>query len=220
MASADAPTLLSQLLLFFLLNILAAASISSSASVFLDFARRVRWYRCGGDRFPIVIDVVGSVPGDGVPFWNLEGADWPGFGLWCWVALGSFDIGGHGFADTAEEFPAFLDGLNDVAAGCVPGLAGRSTGGAGRGSAVGAEGLLGLVRVQWMNAVQVLHQIAWVSVGAVEPMLVKWLGKVDGGRGMNVYRGWVLRRRPGGCGGGRGGGWRAGWRRSAPSGGW
>ena len=45
---------------------------SCSASVFLDFTWQVHSDQCGSDHFPILIDVVKSMPKDNVPRWNLN----------------------------------------------------------------------------------------------------------------------------------------------------
>ena len=94
-----------------------------SASVFLDFAWQVHSDQCGSDHFPILIDIVKSMPKDNVPRWNLKKADWPKFKLQC-----SLDINRHSFTDITEKFPAFLDKLNDIARQCVPKSTGQSTG--------------------------------------------------------------------------------------------
>ena len=45
-----------------------------SASVFLDFAWQVHSDQCGSDHFPILNDIVKSMPKDNVPCWNLKKA--------------------------------------------------------------------------------------------------------------------------------------------------
>ena len=94
-----------------------------SASVFLDFTWQVHSDQCGSDHFPILIDIVKSMPKDNVPRWNLKKADWPKFKLQC-----SLDINRHNFTDSTEKFPAFLNKLNDIATKCVPKSTGQSTG--------------------------------------------------------------------------------------------
>ena len=63
-----------------------------SASVFLDFTWQVYSDQCASDHFPILIDIVKSMPKDNVPRWNLKKADWPKFKLQC-----SLDINRHSF---------------------------------------------------------------------------------------------------------------------------
>ena len=48
-----------------------------SASVFLDFTWQVHSDECGSDHFPILLNIVKSMPKDNVPRWNLKKADWP-----------------------------------------------------------------------------------------------------------------------------------------------
>ena len=59
------------------------------------------------------------MPKDSVPRWNLKKTDWPKFKLQC-----SLDINRHSFTDSTEEFPAFLNKLNDIGTKCLP----KSTG--------------------------------------------------------------------------------------------
>ena len=94
-----------------------------SASVFLDFTWQVHSDQCGSDHFPILMDIVKSMPKDNVPHWNLKKADWPKFKLQC-----SLDINRHSFTDITEKFPEFLDKLNGIATKCVPKSTGQSTG--------------------------------------------------------------------------------------------
>ena len=62
------------------------------------------------DHFPIVIDLVKSMPKDNVPRWNLKKANWPKF-----ILQRFLDINRHSFSDITEKFPAFLNKLNDIA---------------------------------------------------------------------------------------------------------
>ena len=119
-----------------------------SASVFLDFTWQVHSDQCGSDHFPILIDIVKSMPKDNVPRWNLKKADWPKFKLQC-----SLDINRHHFTDSTEKFPAFLNKLNDIATKCVPKSTDSPLVATNHGSTVNAKKLLRLVKMQWINAV-------------------------------------------------------------------
>ena len=96
-----------------------------SATVFLDFTWQVHSDQCGSDQFPILIDIVKSMPiyKDNVPRWNFKKTDWPKFKLQC-----SLDINTHNFTDSTEKLPAFLNKLNDIATKCVPKSTVQSTG--------------------------------------------------------------------------------------------
>ena len=94
-----------------------------SASVFLDFTWQVHSDQCSSDHFPILIDIVKSMPKNNVPRWNLKKADWLKFKLQC-----SLDINRQDFTVSTEKFPAFLNKLNDIATKCVPKSTGQSTG--------------------------------------------------------------------------------------------
>ena len=52
-----------------------------SATVLLDCTWQVHSDQCGSDHFPILIDIVKSMPKDNVPCWNLKKADWEKFKL-------------------------------------------------------------------------------------------------------------------------------------------
>ena len=58
-----------------------------SASVSLDFTWLVHSDQCGSDHFPILIDIVKSMPKDNVPHWNLKKTDCPKFKLQCYLYI-------------------------------------------------------------------------------------------------------------------------------------
>ena len=68
---------------------------------------------------------------------------------------------------------AFLKKLNDIATICVHKSKGQSTGSYYHGSTVIAKKLLKLIKMQWINAIQILHQITLMNLKTVEPMFVK-----------------------------------------------
>ena len=105
-----------------------------SASVFLDFTYQVHLDQSGSDPFPIFINIVKSLPKDNVPCWNLKKANWPKFKHQC-----SLDINRHSFTDVTEQFPAFLNKLNEIPTKCVPKSTRQSIGSYNHGSTVNAK---------------------------------------------------------------------------------
>ena len=73
-----------------------------SASIFLGFVWQVYSDQCGNDHFPILINVVKSMPKDNDSRLNLRKADWPKFKLQC-----SHDINRHCLLIQLKSFPHF-----------------------------------------------------------------------------------------------------------------